>query len=343
MAITSIKRDWGVNPCIVRITSTNTLSQVGTTGYLTAQADNIKAINEGAFEWDIEDMVLVYASDGWGFYTIDPSFASLNAFVFVPGVTLPTVIGDLAMFDSTNGNLADSGIVAADVMTNALASGHLFVGSAGGVATDVALSGDATLIASGALTIADDAVTYAKLQDAAADNVLLGNPGGGAAAEYKEVTLGNGLQFSGGALQIPLAQRRYATVDVALVDFLAMSVTPVQILAAPTSGLINIVHDLVINMHYGSAHLANGGAVGLQYGNTAALGGPPASATEAGTDYTSAGASTVFRIEGGLGTGVAVVGTAATAIYLSNDTAPFITGTGATFTVDVWYSTVPVS
>jgi hypothetical protein len=36
----------------------------------------------------------------------------------------------------------------------ALTSGHLLIGSAGGVATDKAITGDATLIASGALTVA---------------------------------------------------------------------------------------------------------------------------------------------------------------------------------------------
>jgi len=35
----------------------------------------------------------------------------------------------------------------------ALANGHILVGSAGGVATDVAMSGDVTIVASGATTI----------------------------------------------------------------------------------------------------------------------------------------------------------------------------------------------
>lgn len=166
MAITSIKRDWGVDPSIVRITATNTLAQVGTTGYLLTEEDNIIALNAGPFEWAVTDMVLVYASDGWGFFTIDPGFESLDAFVFVPGVTLPTVIGNLAEFDSVGGNLADSGIAAADVQTNALTDGHIFVGSALGVATDVAVSGDLTLVNTGAFTIANNAVTTAKILNA---------------------------------------------------------------------------------------------------------------------------------------------------------------------------------
>lgn len=110
MSITSILRDWADGVSIVRIVSTNTLAQVGTAGYLTAQADNIEALNNGAFEWSLSDMVLVYASDGWGFFTIVAGFASLTAFVFVPGVTGATIIGDFAQFNSTNGNLIDNGL-----------------------------------------------------------------------------------------------------------------------------------------------------------------------------------------------------------------------------------------
>lgn len=47
-----------------------------------------------------------------------------------------------------------------------LASGNILVGSVGGVATSVAMSGDATIIASGALTIAANAITTAKILDA---------------------------------------------------------------------------------------------------------------------------------------------------------------------------------
>jgi len=166
MSITSITRDWGPNPSIVRIVSTNTLAEVGTAGYLTDEADNIIEINAGPFEWAVSDMVLVYASDGWGFFTISTDFTSLDAFVFVPGVTLPTVVGNLAEFDSVGGNLADSGIASADILQTALASGHIFVGSAGNIATDVAMSGDATMANTGALTIANNAITTAKILNA---------------------------------------------------------------------------------------------------------------------------------------------------------------------------------
>jgi hypothetical protein len=114
MAIINIKRDWGVDPAIVRINATNTLAQVGTDGYLVTEADNILALNAGPFEWYVSDMVLVYASDGWGFFTVDPNFEDLNAFVFVPGVTGATVVGNFANFDSVGGNLTDLGFEPSD-------------------------------------------------------------------------------------------------------------------------------------------------------------------------------------------------------------------------------------
>ncbi|HHT9109583.1 MAG TPA: hypothetical protein ACFYDZ_00320 [Candidatus Brocadiaceae bacterium] len=48
-------------------------------------------------------------------------------------------------------------------LTNTLTSAHLFVGNGSNVATDVAMSGDATMANTGALTIANLAVTAAKL------------------------------------------------------------------------------------------------------------------------------------------------------------------------------------
>jgi hypothetical protein len=115
MSITAIARDWGVNPSIVRITSTDTLTTIGTAGYLTAQADNITALNAGAFEWVATDFVLVSASNGWGFFSISSDFTSLTAFAFAADVIgTPVVVGDFAIFQSTSGNLEDLGFSPSD-------------------------------------------------------------------------------------------------------------------------------------------------------------------------------------------------------------------------------------
>ena len=83
MTVSSIFRDWGNDaPAIVRMVVTDTLSAVGTTDYLLNNQASIELANNGAFTWNTNDMVLVYASNGWGFFTISADFNSLNAFAF---------------------------------------------------------------------------------------------------------------------------------------------------------------------------------------------------------------------------------------------------------------------
>lgn len=124
MAITTITRDFADDPNIVRIVTTDTLATITTAGYLTAQAATIALINHGAFEWVATDYVLISYSGGIGFFTVD-----LTTEAFVAGALIP-------------GSLS-----------NTLPSGDIFVGSAGNVATGVAMSGDATMANTGALTL----------------------------------------------------------------------------------------------------------------------------------------------------------------------------------------------
>lgn len=119
MSITSIERDTlaSAPPSIVRITSTNTLAEVGTSGYITAQLTNIAALNSGAFQWLTSDFVLVNASDGWDFFSISTDFTSLN--VWEPGngvavVGAPVVVGNFPVFQSTTGNIEDLGYLPSD-------------------------------------------------------------------------------------------------------------------------------------------------------------------------------------------------------------------------------------
>lgn len=78
MAILNIKRDEAYIPFIVRIVSSDSLSTVGSLDYILNQAANIDAINEGIWTWLPSDVVLVYASDGWSFFSISADFNSLN-------------------------------------------------------------------------------------------------------------------------------------------------------------------------------------------------------------------------------------------------------------------------
>jgi hypothetical protein len=137
VAILSIMRDWGTAPAIVRITTDNTLAEITTSGYwvLPATIASIEEINNGEFEWLDGDLVAINFSNGEGFFTFD---VSTNSFV---AETVP-------------GSLSDT-----------LLANRIFVGSAGNVATGVAMSGDATIVSNGTLTIEDDAITTAKILD----------------------------------------------------------------------------------------------------------------------------------------------------------------------------------
>ena len=184
----------------------------------------------------------------------------------------------------------------------------------------------------------NNAVTYAKFQQVAA-NSLVGNPTG-SLANAEGITLGNGLAFSGTTLELLPSLGNQVTVSLTLSQFLGMYATPVQLVAAPGAGLMNVVDNILINGVYGSAALANGGVVGAQYGNTAHLAGEAASATEAAADFIAMAANTMFRIGGGLSTGAVTSGAINTAIYLSNATGAFTGGTGDSFTVTVTYRTI---
>jgi hypothetical protein len=108
MAITSIMRDWGVSPAIVRITTSNTLSEVAQAGYVTAQEQNVSDLNHGTFEWLVGDLILIAASDGDNFF----QFTGNDFSTFVPvagggggGVSSITGTANQVIASSPTGNV----------------------------------------------------------------------------------------------------------------------------------------------------------------------------------------------------------------------------------------------
>lgn len=221
MAITAISRDWGVEPSIVRITTTDTLATITTNGYLATQADEIAALNNGEFEWVVGDTILIDYSNGEGFFTRDAVNDTFDAFPSSPGSLSDTLQdGDIFVGDATNTavgvtpsgdiTLTNTGVfgIAADVIVNAdinaaaaiafsklaaLPSAQILVGSAGNVATAVAVTGDVTItnagvtaIAAGVIVNADinaaAAIDFSKLAALTSGNILVGNAGNVAAS-----------------------------------------------------------------------------------------------------------------------------------------------------------------
>lgn len=78
MAITNISRDWGVDPQIVRMVTTDTIGTIATTGYWATQAANLLAINRGDFEWVSTDIALISYNGGEGFFVYDSTTGSFT-------------------------------------------------------------------------------------------------------------------------------------------------------------------------------------------------------------------------------------------------------------------------
>ena len=87
------------------------------------------------------------------------------------------------------GNVTNNAQTQAAIVPNTTPSaGQVLVGNAGGTAyAPVSMSGDATLSSAGALTVANDAITYAKMQNVSATDKVLGRSSSGS-GDVEEIT-----------------------------------------------------------------------------------------------------------------------------------------------------------
>lgn len=189
----------------------------------------------------------------------------------------------------------------------------------------------------GTANIINNAVTYAKIQQASADT-LIGNPTSGT-ANVEEITLGNGLAFSGTTLGIPNTNLIYAAVPISAAQFNGMYAAPMLLLAAPGANKLISVDKIDLLMTFVSADYAAGGVVAAQYDNTVHGAGVLASTTWAAASF-FVGVSTGFLF----GASSSVAQTFSTCVnkglYLSNLTQPFTTG-DSTFVAHIWYRIIP--
>lgn len=173
MAITSISRDWGVSPSIVRITTTDNLATITAANYLVTQAAIINALNFGSFEWVIQDLVAIAYSGGENLFTYDATNHTFALDITPPGA-LALTNSHIFVGNASNmaADVAMSGIVAianSGVTTIPLASANILVGSAGNLAAPVAVTGDVTLSNAGVASIAPSIVKYVQVAVTAAE------------------------------------------------------------------------------------------------------------------------------------------------------------------------------
>lgn len=110
-------------------------------------------------------------------------YSNLTGSSGAPSFSTPTATNLNAWFGAT-------------ILSNALTSAHIFVGTGANVAANVPVSGDMSLANTGAFTIINNAVTYAKFQ-AAAGQGLMGATGAG---NFGLITLGTNLSMTGSVL-----------------------------------------------------------------------------------------------------------------------------------------------
>lgn len=143
---------------------------------------------------------------------------------------LPQVIGvDSILWVATSVNSGG--------LSSTLPSAQLFVGNAGNVATAVPLSGDATMANTGALTIANNAITTAKINAAA---VTLAKLATGIAPAYIVKFAGKDVS-AGGSATVVITATGVAATDVVFADIQA-SANAVNIQkVTPTTNTITVI------------------------------------------------------------------------------------------------------
>ncbi len=393
MSISSILRNFDGDPNIVTIVCDNTLAEITAAGYLVDPVivASIELVNNGEFQWTDTDLVLIsYAPDFLiGFFVRDAVNNTFDA--LAPSGGLANTLQDGDIFVGNAGNVAtgvpltgDIGItnagvssiqpgviVNADVNAAAaidfsklavLPSADILVGSAGGVATARAVTGDiaisntgVTSIAAGSIVNADinaaAAIDFSKLATLASGNLIVGSAGGVATsvASSGDVTIIASGATAIGANKVlssmvsPLLMK-YIAVPITSAEFLGMYAAPKALITAGGANTVIVLHRAVLAMTYNSIAYADGGIVAIQYNLTANGAGSAASNTEAAVDFFAA-ESTSFMFNGVAGDTVGAVpfltpDSVNKGLYLSNITGAFTTGNSA-FVAHLWYSIIP--
>lgn len=260
MAITAIGRYFVGDPNIVAIVTTDDLATITTTDYVLTQEDEIEALQNGEFEWTVTDLVLIYYNGGIGFFTYDSTNNTFDALapsgglsdtlqdgdIFVGNAsnlaTGVTPSGDITLSNTGVFGIAAGAIVNADVNAAAaidfsklaaLTSGNILVGSAGNVATSVAMSGDIAITNTGVTSIqagvivnadinAGAAIAFSKLAALTSAQILVGSAGNvaTAVAVTGDVTISNAGVTAIGAGKVLLAMLGTGIAPAGVIKFM---------------------------------------------------------------------------------------------------------------------------
>lgn len=133
--------------------------------------------------------------------------------------------GQVIKFDGTNVVWGNEAVAPGEI---SLANTHILVGNASNIAADVALSGDATISNTGALTIANDAVTTAKILNA---NVTLAKLSSGITPSHV-IKFASQYTTTGGAAAEAITVTGALNTDLAFVQLVNDGTANVSVLSA---------------------------------------------------------------------------------------------------------------
>lgn len=224
------------------------IATVSTNGYFVYFADwlNTLAYNNGQL-FQVGDLIYINCSDGTGWLSVtqvQPIIETLAATLGPNSVTTADIqngavtSAKLAASAVIAGKIAAGTIVNADISAAAaiafsklaaLTSGNIIVGSAGTVPTSVAMSGDVAIIASGATTIQNNAVTTAKILNA---NVTLAKLAAGITPSHIIKFAAQYTTTGGAAAEAIVVAGALAASDRAFVQMVADGTNEVTIVEA---------------------------------------------------------------------------------------------------------------
>lgn len=262
--------------------------------------------------------------------------------------TLATIL-TANYFDDVN-NLNPSGILQINDVIYVVGSDGAEYCIVTAITPHVTIAAFSITIPAGSIVNADvnaaAAIDFSKLAALPSADILVGSAGNvpTATAVTGDVTINNT-----GVTAIGAGKVLSAMLDPAITQIVTVPVTAAQLnaaygapfilIAAPGANKLIVVKSVAIEVNYGSAQFANGGVVALQYDNTVHGAGTLASATIAAATVTGWAADSTLVVAGAMASAAAST-TSNKGIYLSNDTAAFITGTGTTLALHIQYAVI---
>lgn len=338
----------------------NVATAVAMTGDITIGNTGVTAIGSGVIV--NADVNASAAID----YSKLATLASGNVLVGSAGgvATSVALTGDVTVSNAGVTAIGSGVIVNADINGSAaidysklatLSSGNILVGSAGNVATSVAVTGDIgitnaglTSISSGVIVNADvntsAAIDFSKLATLTSGNILVGSAGNVATsvAMSGDVTISNAGVASLASSAITSAKMspavlQYTFVPISAAQFNGMYAAPMLLVAAPGANKILVLDKVELLMTFVSANFANGGVAAVQYDSTANGAGLIASTTLSAATFFAA-ASTGFMFNTGV-VPQTFTNCVNKGLYLSNITGAFDTG-DSTFVAHIWYKVI---